>query len=146
MQIICCGNPDRGDDGAALLVAQQLWHLGVPAQIQSGDALDLIETWDETDEVVVVDATVTGAAPGTVQVWDDTIPEEVATATTSTHGLGIAEAIYLAQILNRLPKRLRIYGIEGTQFHPGGQISPEVRKAAEKVAKQIAEEAVVKSR
>ena len=143
MQIICCGNPDRGDDSAALLVAQQLRDLGINAEIQPGDALDLIESWDETGEVVVVDATVTGATPGTVQVWDGTLPGQVVTATTSTHGLGVGEAIYLAQILNRLPKHLRVFGIEGTQFHPGDPISPEVRKAAEQVAKKIAEEAVV---
>jgi hydrogenase maturation protease len=146
MQIICCGNPDRGDDSAALLVAQQLHKLGIEAEVQSGDALDLIESWDETDEVCVVDATVTGAAPGTVRVWDGALPENVLTGTASTHGLGVGEAIYLAQILNRLPKRLRVYGIEGKQFAPGEQVSAEVQEAAEKVAKQIAAEAVVSSR
>ena len=146
MQIICCGNPDRGDDSAALLVAARLRESGIDVQIQPGDALDLIECWDETDEVIVIDATVTGAAPGTVRVWDGALPELVVTGTASTHGLGVGEAIYLAQILNRLPKRLRVYGIEGKQFRPGEQMSPEVREAADKVAKQIAEEAVVSSR
>ena len=145
MQIICCGNPDRGDDSAALLVAQQLHELGVEAEVQSGDALDLIESWDETGEVIVVDATVTGALPGTVQVWDGKLPEKIVTATASTHGLGVGEAVYLAEILHRLPKRLRIFGIEGKQFYPGDEVSPEVREAAEKVAKQIAGETVVSS-
>jgi len=143
MQIICCGNPGRGDDSAALLVARELRACGIEAEIESGDALDLIEDWDETGEVIVVDATVTGAAPGTVQVWDGTLPEKIVTATASTHGLGVGEAVYLAQILNRLPRRLRIYGIEGKQFYPGSEVSPEVKEAAEKVAKQIAQETVL---
>ena len=146
MQVICCGNPNRADDSAALLVAQQLRESGIQAEIQPGDALDLIESWDETDDVIVVDATVTGAAPGTVRVWDGTLPEQVVTGSASTHGLGVAEAIYLAEILHRLPKHLRVYGIEGKEFRPGEQISPEVRDAAYKVAKQIAVEAVVSSR
>ncbi len=146
MQIICCGNPDRADDSAALLVAQQLRESGIQAEIQPGDALDLIESWDETDDVIVVDAPVTGAAAGTVRVWDGALPEEVVTGSASTHGLGVAEAIYLAEILHRLPKHLRVYGIEGREFRPGEQVSPEVRQAADKVAKQIAAEAVVSSR
>jgi hydrogenase maturation protease len=146
MQIICCGNPDRGDDSAALLVAQYLLASGIQAEIQPGDALDLIESWDESGEVIVVDATVTGAAPGTVRVWDGALPSQVVTGSASTHGLGVAEAIYLAEILNRLPKHLRVYGIEGKAFQVGEQVSPEVRVAADKVAKQIAAEAVVGSR
>ncbi len=145
MQIICCGNPNRADDSAALLVAQQLRESGIPAEIQPGDALDLIETWDETDDVIVVDATVTGAAAGTVRVWDGALPEQIVTGSASTHGLGVAEAIYLAEILHRLPKHLRVYGIEGKEFRPGEQVSPEVRQAADKVAKQIAAEAVISS-
>src|SRR5262249_35919462 len=90
MQIICCGNPDRGDDSAALLVAEQLRASGIEAEIQPGDALDLIESWDESDEVTVVDAPVTGAAPGTVRVWDGALPEQVITGSASTHGLGVA--------------------------------------------------------
>ena len=146
MQVICCGNPDRADDSAALLVAQQLRESGIPAEIQPGDALDLIESWDETDDVIVVDATVTGAAPGTVRVWDGALPEQVVTGSASTHGLGVAEAIYLAEILHRLPKHLRVYGIEGKEFRPGACISPEVREAADKVAKEIAAETVLSSR
>lgn len=146
MQIICCGNPERGDDSAALLVADQLLASGIEVKIQPGDALDLIESWDESDEVIVVDATVTGAAPGTVRVWDGALPQQVITGSASTHGLGVAEAVYLAEILHRLPKHLRIYGIEGKEFRPSEQISPEVREAAEKVAKLIAAEAVVGSR
>jgi hydrogenase maturation protease len=146
MQIICCGNPDRGDDSAALLVAEQLRESGMEVEIQPGDALDLIEDWDESGEVIVVDATVTGSAPGTIRVWDGALPEQLLTGSASTHGLGVAEAVYLAEILNRLPKHLRIYGIEGREFRPGGEISPEVREAAGKVAKHIAEQAVVSSR
>ena len=125
MQIICCGNPGRGDDSAALLVARKLRELGVEAEIESGDALDLIESWDEDDEVTVVDATVTGVAPGTVQVWDDKLPEKLVAGTAATHGLRVGEAVYLAGILHRLPRRLRTYGIKGKQFYPGDEVSPK---------------------
>jgi hydrogenase maturation protease len=140
MQIICCGNRERGDDGAAVLVAQRLRELGIETQIHTGEALALILAWAESEDVIVVDAMLTGAAAGTTQLWEAPLPSGFVNGSASTHGLGVAEAIHLAQALNRLPKRLRILGIEGKQFRPGDQISPEVRQAVEKVARQIASE------
>jgi len=55
----------------------------------------------------------------------------------STHGLGLSEAITLARVLDRLPHRLRVYGIEGRQFEPGTEVSPEVKLAVEEVVRQI---------
>jgi len=135
MRIIGCGNRDRGDDGAGVLVAERLRGLGLEAEARSGEALDLIEAWSGADDVVVVDAVVTGAPAGTVQVWDGPVRGSVS---TSTHGFGVAEAVRLAGALDRLPVRLRIYGIEGTQFNVGTEPSPEVNRAVEEVIGQIA--------
>jgi hydrogenase maturation protease len=70
MRIICCGNPDRGDDGVGALVAERLRKSGVEAELRSGEALDLIESWGGSHNVVVVDAVETGASLGTVWLWD----------------------------------------------------------------------------
>jgi len=140
MRIICCGNRDCGDDAAALLVAERLRELGIDTQIQAGEPLALIEAWSGADEVVVVDAAVTGAAVGTMQIWDEQLPSALISAPASTHGLGVAEAIKLAQVLHRLPLRLRVYGIEGKHFAPGADVSPEVPQAVEKVVQKIAAE------
>jgi hypothetical protein len=59
MRIICCGNPERGDDGAGALVAERLRDFRVEAEIRSGEALDVIEAG--VDSVVVVDAVETGS-------------------------------------------------------------------------------------
>ena len=61
MLIIGCGNRDRGDDGAGILVAERLRELGIEANTRSGEAVDLIEAWKSADDVIVVDAVVTGA-------------------------------------------------------------------------------------
>jgi hydrogenase maturation protease len=138
MRVICCGNRERGDDGAAVLVAERLRDLGIEAQIHSGEALALMDAWDKADEVIVVDAMVTGAAAGTTQVWEAPLPAAFVDAPASTHGLGVGEAIKLAQVIGRLPERLRVYGIEGKHFGSGDEISSEVKQAAERVAEQIA--------
>jgi len=137
MLIIGCGNRQRSDDGAGVLVAERLRQLGIDADTRTGEAADLIEAWKSADDVIVVDAVVTGAPVGTVQVWDGRQPLNSVRTTASTHCFGVAEAIELARVLNRLPTRLRVYGIEGLRFEPGAEISPEVQRAVEEVVQRI---------
>lgn len=137
MKIIGCGNPDRGDDRAGVLVAERLRELGIAAETHTGELLALIEAWDAADDVILIDAVVTGAPPGTVHMWDGRPPRVLHGAEVSTHGLDLAQIIELAQALGRLPARLRLYGIEARQFDPGSSISPEVHQAVESVVRQI---------
>ena len=128
------------DDGAGILVAQRLRELGICADIQSGGAFELIADWECEQRVVLIDAVVTGAPVGSVHVWADNPPRLPRTQHFSSHGFGLAEAFRLAQILNCLPKQIRMYGIEGDRFDVGEGISPEVAAAVEQVAQQIAKE------
>lgn len=137
MLIIGCGNRQRCDDGAGILVAERLRDLGIPAETRSGEAADLIDAWKGADDVIVVDAVMTGAPVGTVRAWDARQPLASVRTTASTHGLGVAEAIALAHVLRCLPARLQVYGIEGRRFDPGTEISPEVQRAIEEVARRI---------
>jgi hydrogenase maturation protease len=140
--IIGCGNANRGDDAAGLLVARRLRDLGIPAQEQSGEALSLIESWRDTAEdqnVILVDAVVTGLPAGTITVWDARVAPVVDDYfRCSTHAFGIAGAIELARILDLLPPKLLICGIEAAQFRMGSEPSAEVRRAVEEVTGQIA--------
>lgn len=141
MRIICCGNPERGDDGAGLLLARRLHDLGIEAEVCTGEALELIEMWSGDSDVMVVDAVITGAPAGTVHLWNTLQALPYSHVLTSCHGFGIAEAIELARVIGNLPGRLRVCGIEGRQFDQGVRISPEVERAVENVAKEISAEA-----
>jgi hydrogenase maturation protease len=138
VRIIGYGNRDRQDDAAGLLAARRLRQLGVDALTHTGEAASLLELWSGADEVIVIDAVVTGAEPGTIHVWEGSPPRVPRQAQLSTHGPGLAEAIELAAVLGRLPERLTVYGIEGKHFDAGGVTSPEVVRAAETVATSIA--------
>lgn len=137
--IIGCGNPDRGDDAAGLLAARRLRELGCQAVEYTGEGTGLLDFFEGTAEVVLVDAAVTGAAPGTVHVWESpgALPQWDALG-GSTHHFGIAEGLRLAAALGCLPERLVIYGIEGRRFGIGEAPSPEVIRAVEEVARRIA--------
>jgi hydrogenase maturation protease len=137
MLIIGCGNRDRGDDGAGILVAERLRELGRAADTRIAEPVDLIETWKGADDVIVVDATVTGAPIGSLQMWDGRHQFVSIRTNTSTHGLRVAEAIELACVLDQLPTRLRVYGIEGRRFELGAKISPEVRLTVEEFVRRI---------
>ena len=140
MRIIGYGNPDRGDDSAGLLVARELQLIGIGTEIYTGDPLRLLESLKPSDEVVVIDAVLTGTHPGTIHEWDASQPLNLETFPASSHGLGLGEAIELARNLGTLPKLLRVYGIEGKQFVVGTSPQPAVRDAVQRLVKQIASE------
>jgi hydrogenase maturation protease len=136
--IIGIGNPDRGDDAAGILVVRRLQQRGINAVEHTGATLNLLEVWAASNHVIVVDAVVSGAAPGSIQVWD---PWEVslksAVFRVSTHEFGLADTIELARALKRLPSWMKIYGIEATRFEAGTQPAQEVVLATEQVAEEI---------
>lgn len=139
-RIIGCGNVDRGDDAAGVLVARRLRSLGIEAEEQSGESFSLIDCWQGFETVVVVDAVCSGRKAGEVTIWDATTrPLPKAALQCSTHAFGLYESVELARTLGRLPDKLSIYGIEGKQFTPGARPSAEVEQAVELVTQQIAE-------
>ncbi|HMK29901.1 MAG TPA: hydrogenase maturation protease [Terriglobales bacterium] len=140
MRIICCGNRERGDDAAGVLVGERLRDLGIEAQTVTRDAFSLIKAWTGAEDVVVVDTVTTNAPAGKVHVWKNAqfiVPRR---RTSSTHGFGVAEAIELARAIGCLPARLRLYGIEGKKFGFGNEVSPEVRHGVAEVVRKIAAE------
>jgi hydrogenase maturation protease len=139
-QIIGCGNRDRMDDAAGVLVGERLPEMGFAAEIQSGNAFELIASWEGQEHVILIDAVVTGAPCGTVHVWEGNPPRLPRTLQISSHGFGLAEALRLGQVLNCLPDRITVYGIEGSEFGIGETVSPEVLTAVERVAQQIAQD------
>jgi len=58
----------------------------------------------------------------------------------STHAFGLQEAIELSRVLQQLPKRLVIYGIEGKSFAIGERLSKEVSQALSQAVARILED------
>jgi hydrogenase maturation protease len=139
--IIGIGNEYRCDDAAGLIVARRLKErlAGSPIVLeQSGEGAALMEAWRGAEIVFIIDATLSGAAPGTIRQFDgraQPIPKNGFRC--STHAFSLAEAIELARALGELPRLLIVYGIEGESFAAGLGLSPEVEKAADEVAGQL---------
>ena len=141
--IIGVGNPFRSDDAAGLEVARRLREkniCGTTILEHGGEGADLLEVWKGAQEVIVIDAVQSGAAPGTVHRIDavaEKLPGWVPRG--STHALGVAEAVELARALGELPPRMILYGIEGRNFAAGTELSPEVARASEELARLLEE-------
>lgn len=140
--VICVGNRDRGDDGAGPLVADLLRAApiaGVDVLEITADCTALLQAWAAGDDVIVVDAVLAGAPPGTLHVMDGRRESLPPSPVHSTHALGLAQAIALARAIDGLPATLRIFGVEGADFTPGAVVSPAVARAAADVAARIRE-------
>lgn len=130
------GNPDRGDDAAGPVVAAAVSLLGLPGVfvVAQEDPTDLVLAWEGHDRVVVVDAVVSGAPPGTVVVTEAGAdagprPSWERLGLGGSHAFGLAEAIDLARALGRLPRQLTIVGVEAACVTPGAPVSPAVAAA-----------------
>lgn len=142
--VIGVGNAYRHDDAVGLVVVRQLQpatHDQYRVLELSGEGTSLMDAWANADAAVVVDATSSGAKPGTIIRLD-----VAATAVRSSlfryssHAFGLAEAIELARALGQLPRRLLVFGIEGADFTMGEGLSPEVNAAVPTVVAAITDE------
>ena len=135
------GSEYRRDDGAGPTVARIVATLaGGAVDIGPlGEPLDLLGRWDGAELAVLVDATRTGARPGSVVVHDldalvagePAVPSrgEPAAGGSSTHGIGLVAALAIARAAGWAPGRVVVVGIEGTEFGFGVEMSPAVSAA-----------------
>ena len=132
------GHPMRGDDGVGPWLAEALAARGFNATSQFGDGSGLIPMFELSDDVVIADATQSGAAPGALSRFDgkDALPKDP--FRNSTHEFGLAAAVEMARILDGLPRRLTIYGIEGKSFGMGSDMTAEVAEAAGSLLRALA--------
>ncbi len=142
--MIGVGREGRRDDAAGLRAARLaralLWPRGRVIECE-GATTSLLDAWRGADVVIVVDAMVSGAPPGTVRRIDpEREPIPAVLYRGSTHGLGLAEAVELARSLGQSPRTLLIYGIEGEDFGFGPRLSYAVECAVRDAALRIAEE------
>ena len=144
LALIGVGNRFRHDDGAGLEVASRVRAVHPPGcriLEEEGEPASLIEGFALVKEALVVDAVSSGAEPGTLHRFDVTrepLPAEL--FKSSTHALGIADAVELARELDRLPDRLAVYGIEGEDFGTGEGLSPAVETTVNSLVAELCDE------
>jgi hydrogenase maturation protease len=128
--VLGIGNGWRGDDAAGLLAAHALRARDLPGvTVVETNVVDpaLIESWQDVARLIVVDAVVSGAAPGTVHHFDfRSEPLPAALSFCSTHAFDLVALLDLARVLDRLPPQVWVFGVEVSDFTHGHPIGESV--------------------
>jgi hydrogenase maturation protease len=144
IQLIGVGSP-FGDDRLGWVAAEALQRSSVVQAMHPGrmtiSILDrpgamLLAHWQNADDVILIDAVHSGAAPGTLHCL--TVADLVSDGLpASSHGFGIACALELGGALGNLPGRVLLYGIEIDPAHVGQSLSPAVQLALPELIRRI---------
>ncbi len=144
--VVGVGNEDRGDDALGPLAARLLaraWGDAPPPGLRvlawTGDPTGLLDVWTGVQRLVLIDAMVSGAAPGSCCRYGGDAAF-VSAGATSSHGFGLAGALALARALGRAPPSVEVWGIEGARFGAGEPLTPAVRSAVEALVARLQRE------
>lgn len=140
--VIGLGNDFRSDDRVGLHVARLIQADRLPhveTLVGVGDAIDLLDRWNDAAMVIVVDCAVSGGQAGLIHRFDalsEPIPEALFSR-YSTHVFSVADALALGGALGRMPRKLIVYGIEAANCAPGTELTSAVEQAAQAVREAI---------
>ncbi|MGA8295521.1 MAG: hydrogenase maturation protease [Acidimicrobiales bacterium] len=130
------GNRYRGDDGVGVAVASLVAQSKCARDIGPiSEPLDLLGRWEGASLAVLVDATRSKSAPGTVLFVElDEIDDG---SSASTHAFGLRRVCRIASALGDAPRRVVVVGIEGEDFSDGDHLSGAVAGAVTRAAAAI---------
>lgn len=138
--IIGCGNILRGDDAAGPVLIRRLWESGpVPDRIRIADGgtsgMGVAFEMRHADRVLIIDASSTGAAPGTLfAVPGDIVAELPPAGAMGSHDFRWDHAIAFGRWLlgPLMPDDIDVLLIEGGSFAFGAPLSPAVDAAIDR--------------
>lgn len=142
--VVGCGNLLRGDDGVGPVLIRHLWDRGVPdgAKLVDGGTagMDVGFQMRGAQRVVIVDASSTGAAPGTVyRVPGEELTDLPPLQGLHTHAFRWDHAIPFARwaLGDACPTDITVYLIEAAAMEMGADLSEPVSAAMERVIELI---------
>jgi hydrogenase maturation protease len=140
LAVVGCGNLLRADDGVGPVLVRRLWEGGVPTGVRLVDGgtagMDVAFQMRGAKRVIVVDASDTGAEPGTVfKVPGLEVEDMPPLSGLHTHSFRWDHALAFARWLlaDDYPSDVTVYLIEAADFTPGGEISASVRDGMNQV-------------
>jgi hydrogenase maturation protease len=148
MLVLGLGNVLCGDDGlgvAAVVRLAQRFEIGPGVRVADGGTLGLalLGLFDGMDEVLLVDAILADAAPGTLVALGGDEVGRAARSRLSVHQVGVADLLDALDLLGTRPRRLSLVGLVPDRLELGMERSAAVERAlpalVERVAREIRE-------
>jgi hydrogenase maturation protease len=141
VEVLVCGSPDRGDDGAPLAAAAVLrQNLAGDVRVRIVGQLDIDDLLAVSADarVIIVDAAVGIRAGEIVELpLTGLVGREDGLRPRSSHALAFPEVIGLAEVMRGRPMRGLIVAIGGKSFGLGAALSPSVAKAIPALASRV---------
>jgi len=146
--VIGIGQSLRGDDAAGLEAVRQ-WREKFPetagrpeVRIEASElpGLGLLDTLNQVDVAILVDAVRSSAMPGTIHRLSESELSSFASDSKSAHGWGVAETLRLRSQLMDTKADIRIIGIEAERMELGTGLSKAINNAIPRVCEVIEEE------
>ena len=138
--VVGCGNLLRGDDGVGPVLIRHLWDRGVPdgARLVDGGTagMDVGFQMRGAKQVVIVDASTTGAAPGTIyRMPGEELNDLPPLSGLHTHSFRWDHAIPFARwaLGEACPTDITVFLIEIAEMEMGADLSGPVEAAMEQV-------------
>ncbi len=142
VKVIAVGNDLYGDDGVGTAVIEMLGQIpemkGIELVNGATDALGLIDHFEDTEHVILVDAAQMGEQPGTVKVFSkDEVKLKIKMDHLTVHGISLAETFDIAKAIDKLPGKITIIGIEPKNIGISEKLSDVVAESIPDVISQI---------
>jgi hydrogenase maturation protease len=138
--VIGIGHPVRCDDAVGLVAIDELGRNELPTSVEllalDGEPARLLDAWRGRQLAIVADAVVSGAPPGTIHRLAG-VEMLAKRSMTSSHGAGLADAARLAELLDRRPDVLVVYGIEPADISYGAELTPAVAAAVPVLVQRV---------
>lgn len=138
--VVGCGNLLRGDDGVGPILIRHLWDQGTPefvTLVDGGTAgMDVAFKMRGAEQVIIIDASTTGASPGTIyRVPGEELEDLPPLDGLHTHQFRWDHALAFGRWLlgDQYPDRIEVFLIEAAQTEPGADLSAPVEAALHQV-------------
>jgi hydrogenase maturation protease len=143
--VLGLGNLLRRDEGLGIWALQRLAdHHRLPASVRLLDGgtlgLDLISEVEGCASLVVVDAILAGAEPGTlVRLAGEEVPGAPGLR-TSMHEVGLDDLLAVLRLSGSMPRRVVVLGVEPAETELGWGLSPAVEGGLDALVEAAARE------
>jgi hydrogenase maturation protease len=140
--ILGLGNPILSDDAAGLQAARRLYELMGSEDIDLVEAavagMQTVQLLSGYDRAVIIDVVQDEASVG--EVWRLDTGDLESGSSTSSHGIGLGEALRLARLMGLpVPEQILIYAIAAADTSTFGEsLTPKLGKALPAIVRRIA--------
>lgn len=120
-----------GDDGLGIKAIKRLKEMGLPENVEIVEggtkSLDLLNYFEGKEYAIIVDAVDLGKEPGALIILKDREISNYFKMKFSAHEIGLDDLLATAELLDILPRKLVLVGLQPNGVNLSTDLSPPVK-------------------